>query len=199
MPEPLLHFSIVFTLTASKLGVKKALALSLLAVFPDFDVLFHVHRSMSHSILIPLAIGLPVLLMLTKATPQYTRFGVFGLAAIISHSLLDCFQGYTPIVYPVVSNALWIDISGRLLITSTNVTPHLSTQLNSTPNSFEPFETMDTALFTSEGLFIAIILVAPTIILAVKPWLGMFAQTSFRRLHRVLPWYSRKDLDAFKQ
>jgi hypothetical protein len=52
MPEPAMHFSVVFALAAPRLGVKRALLLSFIVLMPDLDVLMHVHRSMSRSIVL---------------------------------------------------------------------------------------------------------------------------------------------------
>lgn len=64
MPEPLIHFVIpFFLLMMFGLGIKKAALISLLAVLPDLDVLFHIHRSFSHSIIFILLFSLPAIII----------------------------------------------------------------------------------------------------------------------------------------
>lgn len=95
--EPLIHFVVPLTLLTI-LGVKfrRALPLSLLALLPDLDVFFHVHRSFSHSILIFLAVFL-LTLPLAWRFKSY-KHAALALLMLISHPILDLFSGYTPVL-----------------------------------------------------------------------------------------------------
>lgn len=169
LPELLLHFSVIFALVAPKLGVKKAFLLSFPAVLPDLDVLFYVHRSMSHSILILLASGAIILLAVRRLKPVYLRLAIIGSLALLSHLILDCFQTYTPILFPLLDTSFWINIEGTVLISPNSFTPQISAGFKEEPTVFKPFEKMDARVFTSEGLLVSIVLVAPTLILSLKP------------------------------
>ncbi|MEM4474506.1 MAG: metal-dependent hydrolase [Candidatus Bathyarchaeia archaeon] len=106
MPEPALHFSVIFALSASRLGIKKTLILSAIALLPDLDALFHVHRSMSHSLII---LGLSWLLILTiiyTVKREYIGFRILCFLALLSHPIMDLFQNYTPILYPILDRSL---------------------------------------------------------------------------------------------
>jgi hypothetical protein len=62
LAEPLIHFTVLFAaFTALRVKPKSALLLSLLALTPDLDVLFRVHRSPSHSLIPLLALAIPLL------------------------------------------------------------------------------------------------------------------------------------------
>ena len=62
MPEVLVHIVIpLFVMVMLGIELKRALPLSLLAVLPDFDVIFRIHRSMSHSCLFVFLISLPLI------------------------------------------------------------------------------------------------------------------------------------------
>ena len=51
--KPLIHFIVPFTaLTLAGVEFRKALPISLLALLPDLDALFLVHRSLSHSLVV---------------------------------------------------------------------------------------------------------------------------------------------------
>jgi hypothetical protein len=52
MPELLLHFAIPFSISAPIIGVKRAIVVGIVGMLPDVDALLHVHRSMTHSIII---------------------------------------------------------------------------------------------------------------------------------------------------
>ncbi|MBS7659884.1 hypothetical protein KEJ28_04275, partial [Candidatus Bathyarchaeota archaeon] len=73
--EPLLHFTIPF-LSFLLVGVqpKKAFLLSLLALVPDLDALFLVHRSFTHSIVCISIILLIAVLMLRKFKSGMLRY-----------------------------------------------------------------------------------------------------------------------------
>lgn len=180
MPETPLHFSIVFALAAPRLGVKRGFLLSLLCVLPDLDVLFYVHRSMSHSIPILLIAGIPMLLAVYRLKPEYLRLAILGLMALISHPILDCFQMYTPILFPLLDRSIWVKIEGRAIISTNSLIPQISASVKEAPTVFEPFERMDAPLFTSEGLLVSVMLVMPTLILSLKPLIRRYIETTYR-------------------
>ncbi|MCX8204979.1 MAG: glycosyltransferase family 2 protein [Candidatus Nezhaarchaeota archaeon] len=168
MPEPALHFSIIFALSAPRLGVKRALALSAIALLPDLDVLLHVHRSMSHSAIIIGLAWLLVLLPLYFFKRKYLALGALGLLATLSHSLMDCFQTYTPILYPFLDRSLWIKVDGRVSISPEGITPQASIGIADSPTVFSSFQLLDAPLFTSEGFLVSLLLMAIPLLLEVK-------------------------------
>jgi len=52
MPELLLHFSILFTVAAPVLGLRRAILVGFIAILLDADVLISIHRSFTHSIIL---------------------------------------------------------------------------------------------------------------------------------------------------
>ena len=159
MPELALHFSVVFALVAPRLGVRRALFLSSIALLPDLDVLFHVHRSMSHSILVLLLVSIPISIAIYKLRPKDFNFALFGLLALLSHPLLDCFQTYTPILYPLLNRSLWIKVDGNVLLSPGRLSPQISANVRDVPTIFKPFKAMDAPIFTSDGFLISSLLV----------------------------------------
>ena len=157
--EPLLHLVVPFTaLTLYGLEWRKALPLALLALLPDFDVFFRVHRSMSHSLVVISLVGLPLLMLAYRMkTPQA---GWLGLLAVASHIALDVFDGYTPVLWPLYGNSMWIQAELRAQISSSpTLTPAL--RLAMEPTRFIAFRSLDAPLFTGEGLIISMVLVLP--------------------------------------
>ncbi|MEM1839460.1 MAG: metal-dependent hydrolase, partial [Candidatus Bathyarchaeia archaeon] len=108
MPEPAIHFSVIFALSAPRLGVKRALILSAIALLPDLDALFHLHRSMSHSLILLSLSWLLVLTVIYSIKRVYFRFGILCFLVLLSHPIMDCFQNYTPILYPMLDRSLWV-------------------------------------------------------------------------------------------
>ena len=139
------------------LGVRfrKAFLLSLLALLPDLDVFFHVHRSLSHSII-------AYLILFILASPFSSKLKVYrltlpALLILISHPVLDMFAGHTPIFWPLYKQSLWISAESIIHVGSI---PSLSFTLEvfTKPTVFTYAESFDAPLFTSEGLIISILL-----------------------------------------
>jgi heme/copper-type cytochrome/quinol oxidase subunit 4 len=168
MPEPAMHFSVVFALTAPRLGVKKALLLSSIALVPDLDVLMHIHRSMSHSIIVLTLAYTPILLAVYRFKPGYFRLTVLGLLALLSHIAMDLFQTYTPILYPILDSSLWIEVDGGVQVSPSGLKPQASADVKHVPTIFKPFEVIDAPVFTSEGFLVSLILTVIPLIICVK-------------------------------
>ena len=107
MVEALLHFLIPFVaLIIYNNRFKMALALSLVALTPDLDLLFNVHRSMSHSIFFILCITIVLIILLHKT--EYKKYISFIFLSYTSHIFLDMFQTYTPVFYPLYENSIYV-------------------------------------------------------------------------------------------
>ena len=168
MPEPALHFSVIFALSVPRLGIKKAVLLSSLALLPDLDIILYVHRSMSHSIILLSAAYLPILLAIFILKRRYFRLALLGFLAILSHPLMDCFQTYTPILYPVIDRSLWIKVNGWINISSEGFKSQTSINIKDAPTVFKPLESLDAPIFTSDGFIISLLLTAIPLLLEAK-------------------------------
>lgn len=159
--EPLLHFVIPF-IAFMLLGVdlRKSFLLSLLALTPDLDALFLVHRSFTHSLVALLAASTPLLLLLYKYRRDAFKNGVMGILSIASHIALDLPAGYTPLLWPLYNYSIWIqtELSAHLGSTLTMV---LDARILTEPIMFEVAESLDTSLFTSTGLIAALVVITP--------------------------------------
>lgn len=163
MVELLLHFTVPFAaFSSSGMNWRRVLFLSLIALAPDLDVLFHVHRSLSHSVLVLAVIVLPIL-ALARKHPTATRLTLLGAAGVLTHLALDLFQSYTPLLWPVANQSIWI---------STNLDVHigslpffiLSAKILTKPIDFAVFQSIDAPIVTNEGLGISLILLLPSLI-----------------------------------
>jgi dolichol-phosphate mannosyltransferase len=155
--EPLIHFTVPFVmLVLLGLSPKKALPLALLALAPDFDVLFLVHRSLSHSIPVYAAVFLPPTIM-AHVMKRGMRTCVLAFSALASHTLLDTFSGATPLFWPVYRESLWIETDLTFHIgSSINLIPTLA--LATEPTTFQALKSFDAPLLTGEGLVISLTL-----------------------------------------
>ncbi|MGQ9552157.1 MAG: metal-dependent hydrolase [Candidatus Bathycorpusculaceae bacterium] len=168
--EPLIHFVVPFT-ALTLVGVKpgKALPVSLLAVLPDLDALFLVHRSLSHSLIVVLGVMVPLLLLTYKFKPRFYSYGFLALTSIASHLALDLFAGYTPILWPLYGYSVWIQ-AGLVAHVGSPPSLALSAQLLMEPITFQQFQSLDAPLFTGEGLVLTAVLLMPVFFKAFKAW-----------------------------
>jgi membrane-bound metal-dependent hydrolase YbcI (DUF457 family) len=98
--EPLLHY--VLPLTALILLREKprdAAFLALLGLAPDVDALFHIHRSISHSIPVISLIFIPLLAISWFGFKEKMRIIVVAYLTTLSHIILDL-GASTPLFWP---------------------------------------------------------------------------------------------------
>ncbi len=160
MVEPLLHFALPFAaLRAAGLDLRKTTFASLLALTPDLDVIFHVHRSLAHSAIVLAAVTIP-LLVITRRNPTLRTIVTLGALGILTHLTVDLFQYYTPLLWPLSNQSLWI--SGDLALhTQDSAFLSCSMTILKEPTSFDPFISLDQPILTAEGVGISVILLTP--------------------------------------
>jgi len=168
--EPIIHFVVPFiALTLVGVEFKEALPTSLLAILPDLDALFVVHRSLSHSIVVVLGVMMPLLLLTYKFKPRLHGYAFLALLAVASHLVLDLFAGYTPLLWPLYGHFVWIHAELMAHIGgSASLSP--SVKLLTKPITFQPFQSLDAPLFTGEGLILSAVLLTPLFFKAFKTW-----------------------------
>jgi len=159
MPDPLTHFSIAFAITAPFLGTKKAIIAGIIALLPDIDALTHIHRSATHSTIIILATTIPIILITWEKKPTYTKTAILYTTALLTHPILDMFQTYTPILYPLTAYSILVNVKAGIMVDNT-IKPYVSTVIQTTPTDFTPFKYLDAPLIMQETLIPSIILIA---------------------------------------
>jgi len=170
MPELALHFAVPFALTAPVLGLRKATLISLLALTPDLDVLFHMHRSASHSIFLLLLASLLVvdLGLVSRLKRKQLELVSAGCLALLSHPIMDIFSTYTPILYPLIEQSVYLKVELKVTIGSP-ILPILAALINTKPTTFEEFQRFDAPLFSSEGFIVTLLLVAvPLLVISLR-------------------------------
>lgn len=166
--EPLIHFAApLAALTALGFQPEVAALFSLLALAPDLDVLFRVHRSISHS-LIPLLMAALPLLVFTRGNPGIRGLVLLGLLSVASHLLLDLTE-YTPLLYPLVRDSFRLKVDLELHYGSgPRFDLHLG--LLSRPTRFKRFRSLNAQLVTGQGLMISLLLLTPILLGQLRRW-----------------------------
>ena len=161
--EPLLHFVVPFvSFKAFGVDLRKAFLASLVALTPDADVLFHIHRSQSHSVIVLAVILVPLLVVTRNRKGARTIILLCGLG-VLSHLVMDLFQAPTPLLWPLLNDSLMV--SGGLNIQIGSVPTLAATGGVATGQStIGYFSTLDAPLVTAEGVGISIVLLTPVIV-----------------------------------
>lgn len=163
MVEPLLHFAVpLVSLKALGLDWKSALFASFVALTPDLDVLFYVHRSASHSVIVLLAIVIPILILARKNKTIWTLtlLAAFGVS---THLVLDLFQADTPLLWPLYDRLFRIELGLNFHMGSQGTfIPSVTVPIS--PEGFASFTTFDAPIITPEGLGITLVLLTPVLI-----------------------------------
>jgi len=170
MPDVLTHFALPFALTAPLFGLKRAFLIGLIALLPDLDVLVRVHRSATHSIILLLAFALPFVVLLAYRVPRLKALCSAVVLSLISHPLLDMFQTYTPVLYPLVESSIFVDVDVGVLMGG-GLRPYFDVGVSSVPVDFSPFKSLDAVMVTGQTLPVSMALIlAPAIcrLFAVK-------------------------------
>ncbi|MGC9069642.1 MAG: metal-dependent hydrolase, partial [Thermoprotei archaeon] len=158
MPDPLTHFSVAFAITAPFIGIKRAIIAATISLLPDLDTLLHIHRSATHSIIIILAITIPIIITTKTKKPNHTKITLLYTIALLTHPILDTFQTYTPILYPLTTYSILININAGIIIDNT-LKPYINTTIQTTPTNFTPFTQLDAPLIMEQTLLPALTLI----------------------------------------
>jgi membrane-bound metal-dependent hydrolase YbcI (DUF457 family) len=161
--EPLVHFVVPFVaLVLLGVDVRRAFLLSLLALTPDLDALFLVHRSFTHSLIALLAVSTPIFFVIYKFKPKVLKYGFMGFFSVASHIALDLPAGYTPLLWPLYNNSVWVQAE---------LSAHIGSALNlaldlhilTEPIVFEVARSLDAPLFTGSGLVASFVILVPVL------------------------------------
>ncbi len=113
MPLPSVHVAvgIVLGLLAYIIDLRELLILVVCvigSVCPDFDIFSGHHRvTPSHSIIVPLCLFLISTLLRGRGRKIVRWFSI----AYLSHIVLDLFNWYVPLLYPLLDLCVWIHVA----------------------------------------------------------------------------------------
>jgi hypothetical protein len=126
-------------------------------------VFFFVHRSASHSIIILLAIIIPILILARIAGNSTVRNLILLAAfAITTHLVMDVFQTGTPLLWPLYNHDLQLVLDLNFRIGSGPILA-ANTAVETSPIHFGSFQSFDAPIITAEGAGIALILMTPVL------------------------------------
>lgn len=165
MPEPLLHFLIPFIgLILCGIDIKKSALIASLAIIPDLDVLFHVHRSITHSIVVIAIVFIPIISIMIIKNSKYLSNTIISMIVLFTHPFLDMFNSFSPILYPLYKNSIHIECMSLINLENLSQLRFIFNIKTLDISIFTRTMDYDTAIFTGMGLAITLIFAISLII-----------------------------------
>lgn len=107
--DPLMHLMLpLMFLLALKVDARRAVLLAPLAVLPDFDALFGLHRALGHSFVPILVAPAAVLIYSHVKRPEWYQAALVAQFYLASHVILDL--GGVAFLWPVVQEQFYLDL-----------------------------------------------------------------------------------------
>lgn len=122
MPDLLAHYALSILVAKTRFNTKKALLLGVIGVLPDVDVLFRVHRWITHSILVATLVALLALFLAYRYRRRYFEYTLMATILYLFHILLDVFNAPTPILWPLLNQSYSVTIELNGLLGRDNLT-----------------------------------------------------------------------------
>jgi len=106
--DPFMHLLLpMLLLLALRMDPKKVVLLAPVAVLPDFDALFGLHRALGHSFIPILVLPLALLAYSKYRRPEWMLSATLVLFYLVSHVVLDL--GGVAFLWPIVKEQFYFD------------------------------------------------------------------------------------------
>jgi len=106
--DPLIHLMLpLLFLLAIRVDQKKALLLAPLAILPDLDALFGLHRALGHSFVPILVIPMGFLLYSRYLRPEWVPYAIIAQFYLASHVVMDL--GGVAFLWPLVDQQFYFE------------------------------------------------------------------------------------------
>ncbi len=155
--DPVLHLALpLLFLLALRVDARKAVLLAPLAVFPDFDAVFDLHRAAFHNFIFTLILPLGLIAYSKWKRPEWLTWALVAQFYLASHIVLDL--AGVSFLWPIVKDQIYFDPEITFnLQGGVNFAFHLKYGLM-------PYRPMGTTDFLSEAgfalIFLAILMCA---------------------------------------
>ncbi|MEM4909847.1 MAG: metal-dependent hydrolase [Ignisphaera sp.] len=159
MADVLTHYVVSFLLLRRIFNLKTSLLIALVALLPDIDVVFRVHRWFTHSIVV-LGIAVSCLTLLLVLSKRYRKYILhLGVATLVYllHIAIDLFTAPTPVLWPLVSESYHLKmlIQGSIARDEA-ITIYTITKISISSSDFMPREKVEGPLATDLGIILAL-------------------------------------------
>ena len=125
MPTLLAHIAIAGLVCLVLVKEPKwVLLLVWVAILPDFDIFFGLHRIIFHTLFLLVPISVAIIGITYRLYPQYKEPAFIIAFCLLSHTILDWLQYWNALLWPIPL-AFWLNIQITILPTSPIPTPLL--------------------------------------------------------------------------
>jgi membrane-bound metal-dependent hydrolase YbcI (DUF457 family) len=156
MPDPLTHYLASYLISSRIAKPKYSLLIALAGLLPDIDVVFRIHRWVTHSLVLVALIATPVITLVYWYKRRYLGLASIILLTYTLHLLLDIFTGPTPILYPL-ADSLWVKIQVNGVSTTTGISITPSITMTTVKPDFTQRKIVEGPLVTESGAILAVV------------------------------------------
>jgi membrane-bound metal-dependent hydrolase YbcI (DUF457 family) len=165
MPDLLTHYVAGLLISSRLLRLRYAMLIALVGLLPDIDVLFRIHRWITHSLVITSIISLIIAMITLFFFRRYFQIMILATILYILHIILDLFTASTPILWPIYNNAIMIKIGVDGILRSDKINIVFNSTLYYEPADFSQRDEIEGPLISGIGV---ILIITTMIILLVE-------------------------------
>ena len=158
MPSILTHYLLSYIIASRIVRKRIALLISIFGVLPDIDALLHVHRWITHSLVLLCVIAIPIVIMFSSIS-KLKRFRILVLTAIALyciHIVADLFVASTPMLWPITNYSYYIKFEINGVITSSAIYLKPLIAVYTTRTRFDTYSRIEGPIATPTSIFFAL-------------------------------------------
>ncbi len=159
MPDLLAHYVASYLIARSVVRSRfRALLLALIGIAPDLDVVAHIHRSATHSLVLSLILAFPIFISSFWFDTMKRMRVVIALAILlyVLHLVMDLFTGYVPILWPLTDRSYYLDLRIEFVSSELDHPMNISIHIASTRTQFVYCENVGGSIAALPGIILAI-------------------------------------------
>ncbi len=162
MPDLLTHYLASYLISSRVTKIKYSLIIALAGTLPDIDVVFGIHRWVTHSLIVTLAALTPALLIIYLFKREYVKIAVLAASLYVTHVILDTLTSPTPALWPLTQSIqIKAEITGAVSNDGIAVKPIID--VITKPTDFTQKTIIEGLLITEASLILAMITAAITL------------------------------------
>jgi len=162
MPDILTHYLASYLISSRVTKIKYSLIIALAGTLPDIDVVFRIHRWVTHSLIVTLAALTPTLIIIYLFRREYVRIAVLAASLYVTHVILDTLTSPTPLLWPLTQSIqIKAEITGAISNDGITIKPLMNATTK--PTDFTQKTIIEVPLITETSLILAIATAAITL------------------------------------
>ena len=155
MPDLLAHYAISYLIASRVEKPRRAMALALIGLLPDLDVLLRIHRWVTHSLVLTVLVASVAATAALRVAPHSLERIALGSGLYAVHLLLDLFTAPTPILWPLSSEAYMVEVGLDGVVSASGIDLIPRVTVISEAADFSPQLAIEGPLVSTIGIMIA--------------------------------------------